>query len=84
VSSGGNLTPSLKYGNKYIYIFVDSNTRMYFKYVTKKVGDKTTLKVLDMFYNEVLVYLPPIDEFRFIQTDNGQLDTIQVKGWIEI
>ena len=35
----------------------------------------TTSKVLDMFYNEVLFYLPSIDEFRFIQFDNGQLDT---------
>ena len=28
-----------------------------------------------MFYNEVLCYLPSIDEFRFIQSDNGQLNT---------
>ena len=82
VSGGGNLTPSLKYGNKYCYLFVDSESRMYFKYFTKKVDDKTTLKVLDLFYNEVLVFLPPIDVFTFIQSDNGQLDTNQVKAWI--
>jgi hypothetical protein len=31
VSGGGHLTPSLKYGNKYMYLFADSATRMYFK-----------------------------------------------------
>jgi hypothetical protein len=82
VSGGGHLTPSVKYGNKYIYLFVDSCTRMYFKYFSKRVDDKTTLKILDLFYNEVLSYLPHTDEFRFIQSDNGQLDTNQVKGWI--
>ena len=44
----------------------------------------TTFKVLDMFYNEVLFYLPSIDEFRFIQSDNGQLDTNEVKRRIRI
>jgi hypothetical protein len=82
VSGGGNLTPSVKYGNIYVYLFVDSCTRMYFKYFSKRVDDKTTLKILELFYNEVLCYLPNTDEFRFIQSDNGQLDTNLVKGWI--
>jgi hypothetical protein len=56
VSGGGHLTPSVKYGNRYMYLFVDSSTRMYFAYFTKKVDDKTTLKVLDRFCNEVLSY----------------------------
>ena len=65
-----------------MYLFADSATRMYFKFYTKRVDDIMTLKVLNLFYNEVLILLPVIDEFRFIQSDNGQLDTNQVKGWI--
>jgi len=37
VSGGGDITPALKSDNKYIIIFADSCTRMYFDYYTKRV-----------------------------------------------
>jgi hypothetical protein len=54
VSGGGDLTPSLFDKNKYIYFFIDSCTRKYFPYFTKKVDEKTTIRILRRFDSEIL------------------------------
>ena len=82
VSGGGLQTPSLVYKNTYVYLFVDSCTRKFFKYFTKKVDDKVTLRILELFYTEVLAYLPETTECRFIQSDNGQMNTDKVRFWL--
>jgi hypothetical protein len=57
---------------------------MYFVYYTKEYNDVTTLRVLKLFEVEVLSFLTFDDkeEITFIQSDCGQLDTIQVKSWM--
>ena len=82
VSGGGLQTPSLVNKNTYVYLFIDSCTRKIFKYFTKRVDDKMTLKILEIFYQEVLSYLPETTECRFIQSDNGQMDTNNVRFWL--
>ena len=71
VSGGGNLTPSLVNKNRYIYMFADSCTRMYFSYYTKRVDDRTTLRVLHLFREEVLSTLTfdDTEEITFFQSD---------------
>jgi hypothetical protein len=82
VSGGGDVAPSLINKNRYKCLFVDSCTRMYFVYYTKNVDDKTIIKVLMLFEKEVLSTVTrDFDEIRFIQSDNGQLDTNGVKTW---
>ncbi|NDB89177.1 MAG: hypothetical protein EB164_09815, partial [Thaumarchaeota archaeon] len=82
VSGGGDIAPSLLYGNRYTYLFTDSFSRIYFTYFTKEVNDRTTLAVLNIFADQVLTMLPESDDMRFIQSDNGQIDSNNVKGWI--
>ncbi|NDF27778.1 MAG: transposase, partial [Nitrosopumilaceae archaeon] len=82
VSGGGDIAPSLLYGNRYTYLFTDSFSRIYFTYFTKEVNDRTTLLVLNIFAEQVLTMLPESDDMRFIQSDNGQIDSNNVKGWI--
>ena len=84
VSGGGNLTPSLVKKNRYKYMFADSCTRMYFVYYTTRVNDATTLRILNLFREEILVTLTFDDneEIIFFQSDNGQLDTNEVKSWM--
>ena len=82
VSGGGDVAPSLIYKNRYKCLFVDSCTRMYFVYYTKNVDDKTIINVLRIFETEVLTTVTKdFDDIRFIQSDNGQLDTNGVKTW---
>ena len=82
VSGGDDVVPSLINKNSYKCLFVDSCTRMYFVYYTKNVDDKTIIKVLILFKKEVLFTVTrDFDEIRFIQSDNGQLDTNCVKTW---
>jgi len=57
---------------------------MYFAYYTTRVNDKVTLRILNRFRDEVLSILnfDDTEEIMFFQSDNGQLDTIEVKGWL--
>jgi hypothetical protein len=57
---------------------------MYFPYYTKRVNDRTILKVLHQFREDVLSFLTfdDTDEITFFQSDNGQLDTDKVKSWM--
>jgi len=83
VSGGGNLEPSLVSKETYLYLFVDSHTRMYFAYYTKNVDEETTMRILKQFNTEVLVALLEEElEVTFIQSDNGQLNTNGVKSWL--
>ena len=85
VTGGGNLTPSLVNGNIYVYCFADSYSRKYFEYYTKKTDDKTTFKVLQKFDNDVLKFIRSEitdDEILFIQSDNGELNTDEVRAFI--
>ena len=82
VSCGGDLSPSLKYGNKYCFMFADSCTRMYFAYYDKKVDDASVLKILKRFASEVLSTLQrEDDEFIFIRSDNGQMNSNGVRAY---
>ena len=83
VSGGGELAPSLKYKNRYIYLFVDSASRMYFNYYTKTTDDRITLQILKKFEEDVLSTLDlDADEITFMQSDNGQLNSTGVKSWL--
>ena len=59
VLGGGDLTPLLIHRNdKYvIYTFVDSHTRIYFKYFTQNIDGKITLDISQKFNTIVLSYL---------------------------
>ena len=82
VSGGGDLTPSLVHGNIYVYMFVDSHTRMYFKYFTKNCDGKTTLDILQRFNKDVLSSIPDREDIIFIQCDNGQIDDKNVVAYL--
>ena len=65
VSGGGDVTPSLKSNNRYILMFADSNTRMYFDYYTKRVDDKTIMRILKEFSEKHIVPLQRENNFLY-------------------
>ena len=82
VSGGGDVVPSLKSNNRYIIMFADSYTRMYFDYYTKRVDDVTILKILKEFCEKHIMPLQrENDTFTFLRSDNGQLDTHGVRAY---
>ena len=85
VSGGGDVQPSLVYGNRYLYLFVDSCTRKYFCYFTKTKCDVTTQRVLNQHYEEVIIFVRGENDSTsiiYFQSDNGELDTINTKAWM--
>ena len=54
VSVGGEVTPSLKTMNKYIFMFADSCTRMYFDFYTQRIDEPTVLRFLNEFSELIL------------------------------
>jgi hypothetical protein len=73
VLGGGDLTPSLIHRNdKYvIYTFVDSHTRIYFKYFTQNIDGKITLDISQKLNTIVLSSIQEREDIVFIQSDNG-------------
>ena len=82
VSCGGELVPSLVYSNRYLLLFVDSCTRKYFPYYTKNRDDSTIIRILNQHYDEVISFCDLHSEILFFQSDNGELDTTNVKTWM--
>jgi len=83
VSGGGNRVPSLFSGNTYMWIFVDSCTRMYFTYYTKAKDEATTIKILkEHMSNAAFMTLKENDDVIFFQSDNGEMDTKGVRSYL--
>ena len=55
VSGGGNRVPSLIDKNVYMYLFVDSFSRKYFPYYTKKKDDQTAMAVMRKHFEEATI-----------------------------
>jgi len=73
VLGGGDLAPSLivHRNDKYVYTFVDSHTRIYFKYFTQNIDGKITLDISQKFNTNVLSSIQEREDIVFIQSDNG-------------
>ena len=65
VTEGGYQTLSLIHKNIYVNLFIDSCTRKLIKHFTRNIDDKVTLRALELFYKEVLSYLPEAAGCRF-------------------
>ena len=88
VSGGGKRVPSLIEGNIYLYLFVDSYSRKYFPYYSKKRDEKETLRIMKLhFETSIAGFVQHDDEVVYhqvtsIQGDNGELKTTSVASYL--
>ena len=90
VSGGGKRVPSLIEGNIYLYLFVDSYSRKYFPYYSKKKDEKDTLRIMKQRFKENVIGVINEDvgnevlmnQVISIQGDNGELKSKVVKSYL--
>ena len=75
VSGGGKRVPSLIEGNIYLYLFVDSYSRKYFPYYSKKRDEKETLRIMKLHFETSIVgFVQHDDEVVYHQVTSIQGD----------
>ena len=90
MSGGGKRAPSLIEGNIYLYLFVDSCSRKYFPYYSKKKDEKDTLRIMKQRFKENVIGVLNEDvgnevllsQVTSIQGDNGELKSKVVKSYL--
>ena len=69
-------------GNKYLIMFIDSCTRTPFDYYTKNRDENTILAIAIQFNQDVLSSFTMEGDIVFIQSDNGEMASDIVKGYL--